>query len=123
MDLKSVEVKFISDYSLGVFSLLKGSDTSSPSLSQVHSPSKQFAFKALRRTILYSNYSMHGIAGFSLAHKKYVLLSQDDYACVPIGITAANKQSPMIMHVYRVSLPGHDWVVAEQNNTIRICWY
>ena len=43
-------------------------------------------------------------------------LSQDDKAKVPIGLTAANKQSPLIMHVeYRVSLPDHDFVIAGQH--------
>ena len=38
-------------------------------------------------------------------------ISQDDKARVSIGLTAANKQSPLLMHVeYRVSLPDHDWV-------------
>lgn len=46
-------------------------------------------------------------------------ISQDDKARVPIGITAANKQSPMIMHVdYRVTLPDHDWVVANKHKLI-----
>ncbi|EFX78416.1 hypothetical protein DAPPUDRAFT_246118 [Daphnia pulex] len=76
MAFKSVEVEFISNYSLGVVPLLKGSETSSPSLS-------------------------------------------NDKARVPIGIIAANKQSPMTMHVeYRVSLLDHDWVVAEQHKLI-----
>jgi hypothetical protein len=39
-------------------------------------------------------------------------LSQDDKARVPIAITAAKKQNPMLMHLeYRISLPDHDWVV------------
>ena len=46
-------------------------------------------------------------------------ISQDDKARVPIGLTAANKQSPLLMHVeYRVSLPDHDWVVATQHKLI-----
>jgi hypothetical protein len=46
-------------------------------------------------------------------------LSHDDKARVPIEITVANKQSPMIMHVeYRVSLPDYDWIVAEQYKLI-----
>lgn len=54
-----------------------------------------------------------------LGPQEACFLSQDDKARVPIGITAANKQSPMIMHVeYRVSLPDHDWVVAEQHKLI-----
>lgn len=40
-------------------------------------------------------------------------LSQDDKARVPIGLTAANKQAPLLMHMeYKVTLPDHDWVVA-----------
>ncbi|KZR95939.1 Uncharacterized protein APZ42_009998, partial [Daphnia magna] len=46
-------------------------------------------------------------------------VSQDDKCRVPIGLTAANKQSPLLMHVeYRVSLPDHDWVVAEKHKLI-----
>lgn len=45
--------------------------------------------------------------------------SQDEYCRAPIGPTGANKQSPLLMHVeYRVSLPDHDWVVAERNKLI-----
>lgn len=43
-------------------------------------------------------------------------VSQDDKCLVPIGLTAADKQSPMLRHVkYRISLPDHDWVVAEKH--------
>ncbi|CAH0563025.1 unnamed protein product [Brassicogethes aeneus] len=46
-------------------------------------------------------------------------LSQDDKARVPIGLTAANKQGPLLMHVeYRVSLPDHDWVIAAKHKLI-----
>ena len=46
-------------------------------------------------------------------------LSQDDKAKVPIGITAANKQAPFLMHVeYRVRLPDHDWVIANTHKLI-----
>lgn len=46
-------------------------------------------------------------------------LSQDDKARVPIGITAANKQTPMLMHMeYKVTLPDHDWVVAQRHKLI-----
>ena len=46
-------------------------------------------------------------------------MSQDDKARVPIGLTAANKQSPFLMHVdYRVSLPDHDWIVAAKHKLI-----
>lgn len=36
-----------------------------------------------------------------------------------MGITAANKQSPILMHMeYRVRLPDHDWVVANRHKLI-----
>ena len=48
-----------------------------------------------------------------LGPQEVCFLSQDDKARVPIGITAASKQPPLLMHVdYKVSLPDHDWVVA-----------
>jgi hypothetical protein len=48
-----------------------------------------------------------------LGPKIVTFLSQDDKAKVPIGLTAANKQAPLLMHVeYRVTLPDHDWVIA-----------
>lgn len=46
-------------------------------------------------------------------------LSQDDKARVPLGITAANKQAPILMHLdYQVRLPDHDFVVAERHKLI-----
>ncbi|CAH0547066.1 unnamed protein product [Brassicogethes aeneus] len=46
-------------------------------------------------------------------------LSQDDKARVPIGVTAANKQAPLLMHIeYRIKLPDHDWVIAERHKLI-----
>jgi hypothetical protein len=45
--------------------------------------------------------------------------SQDDKARVPIGLTAANKQSPMVMHMeYKVTLADHDIVIAPQHKLI-----
>ena len=45
--------------------------------------------------------------------------SQDDKAKVPIGITAASKQAPLLMHMeYKVILPDHDYVVASQHKLI-----
>jgi len=50
-----------------------------------------------------------------LGPQEVCFISQDDKARVPIGITAANKQAPLLMHVeYKVTLPDHDWVVAGQ---------
>ncbi|GBN75368.1 hypothetical protein AVEN_247628-1 [Araneus ventricosus] len=46
-------------------------------------------------------------------------LSQDDKARVPLGITAAIKQAPILMHVeYLVCLPDKDWVIAERRKLI-----
>ena len=42
-----------------------------------------------------------------------LVLSSDDKAKIPIGIRAATKQTPMVMHVtYEIRLPDHDFVVA-----------
>ena len=39
------------------------------------------------------------------------VLSVDDKAKVPIGVTAVTKQAPFIMHVsYEIQLPDHDFV-------------
>ena len=55
----------------------------------------------------------------TLGPDEVCFISQDDKCRVPIGLTAANKQSPLLMHVeYRVSLPDHDWVVAEKHKLI-----
>lgn len=54
-----------------------------------------------------------------LGPNEVCFLSQDDKARVPIGLTAAKKQSPLLMHVeYRISLPDHDWVVASRHKLI-----
>lgn len=45
--------------------------------------------------------------------------SQNDKARVPIGLTATQRQSLLLMHLeYRVTLPDHDWVVAEKHKLI-----
>ena len=55
----------------------------------------------------------------TLGPAEVCFLSQDDKARVPIGITAANKQVPMLMHLeYRVTFPDHDWVVAAGHKLI-----
>ena len=54
-----------------------------------------------------------------LGPSEVCFISQDDKARVPIGLTAANKQSPLIMHVeYKVSLPDHDWVIASKHKLV-----
>lgn len=50
----------------------------------------------------------------SILGPQVIFISQDDKARVPIGLTAANKQAPLLMHVeYRVSLSDHDCVVID----------
>ncbi|KAL4710004.1 hypothetical protein ACJJTC_015982 [Scirpophaga incertulas] len=54
-----------------------------------------------------------------LGPSQVFFISQDDKARVPIGMTAAHKQSPAIMHLeYRIRLPDHDWVIAERHKLI-----
>ena len=54
-----------------------------------------------------------------LGPNEVCFISQDDKARVPIGLTAANKQAPLLMHVeYQVSLPDHDWIVAAKHKLI-----
>lgn len=54
-----------------------------------------------------------------LGPSQVCFISQDDKARVPIGVTAANKQAPLLMSVeYRISLPDHDFVVAKQHKLI-----
>ncbi|CAH1105641.1 unnamed protein product [Psylliodes chrysocephalus] len=46
-------------------------------------------------------------------------ISQDDKARVPIGVTAANKQAPLLMHMeFRIKLPDNDWVIAVRHKLI-----
>ena len=46
-------------------------------------------------------------------------LSQDDKARVPLGLPAANKQAPVLMHLeYRVQLPDHDREIVERHKLI-----
>ena len=45
--------------------------------------------------------------------------SQDDKARVPIGLTAANKQAPLLMHMeYKVRLTDHDFVIAPRHKLV-----
>lgn len=54
-----------------------------------------------------------------LGPEQVFFLSMDDKARVPLGITAANAQAPILMHLdYRVKLPDHDFVVAEKHKLI-----
>ena len=55
-----------------------------------------------------------------LGPNQVFFLSPDDKAQVPVGLTVANKQAPLLMNVeYRFSLPDHDWVIATKHKLIR----
>ena len=48
--------------------------------------------------------------------KSVFVLSIDDKAKIPISVTAAKQQAPLIMHVfYEVRLPDHDFVKASKH--------
>ena len=62
------------------------------------------------QTFVSQRNNMKDIASVFGAENVFVL-SVDDKAKVPIGVTAASKQSPLIMHVdYEIRLPDHDFV-------------
>ena len=47
------------------------------------------------------------------------VVSQDDKARVHLGLPAATKQAPILMHLdYRIRLPDHDYVVAPRHKLI-----
>ncbi|CAF0801333.1 unnamed protein product [Didymodactylos carnosus] len=47
------------------------------------------------------------------------VLSQDDKARVLLGLPAAKKQAPILIHLeYRVRLPDHDFVIADRHKLI-----
>ncbi|KAF6018422.1 hypothetical protein EB796_023278 [Bugula neritina] len=61
---------------------------------------------------------VHQLAA-ALGPSEVLFISQDDKARVPIGITAANKQAPLLMSLeYKVTLPDHDWVIAQKHKLI-----
>ena len=65
------------------------------------------------------NQAFGGIGFDALGPDEVCFIRQDDKCRVPIGLTAAKEQSPLLMHVEsRVSLPDHDWVVAERHKLI-----
>jgi hypothetical protein len=65
-----------------------------------------------------SHFLLEQIASL-LGPKDCFFLSQDDKAKVNIGLVAANKQSPIIMHLdYRIKLPDHDFVIAAGHKLI-----
>lgn len=54
-----------------------------------------------------------------LGPNQVAFISQDDKCRVPLGLKAAQKQPPILMHVqHRVKLMDHDWIVAEKHELI-----
>ncbi|KAE8742068.1 hypothetical protein FOCC_FOCC012395 [Frankliniella occidentalis] len=54
-----------------------------------------------------------------LGPSQCAIISEDDKARLPLGITAAKNQAPILMHLeYKVTLPDHDWVVAPRHKLI-----
>lgn len=54
-----------------------------------------------------------------LGPQQVFCVSIDDKARVRIGVTAANKQSSLLMNMqYRITLPDHDWVKGERHSLI-----
>ena len=54
-----------------------------------------------------------------LGPEEVIFHSQDDQTKDPIGLTAANKQAPLVMHTeYKVKLPDHDFVIAKQHKLV-----
>ena len=62
--------------------------------------------------------AMEEVAGI-LSPQKVTFHTQDDKAKVAIGLPAAKKQVPIIMHMeYQVQLPNRDYVVAPMDKLI-----
>ena len=72
--------------------------------------SKNFARSSIK--------SLEEIAAI-LEPEEVIFHSMDDKAKVPIGITAANKQTPLLMHMeYQVTLPDHNFVLGSKHKLI-----
>ena len=63
---------------------------------------------------------MEEIAGFH-GPEEVIFYSQDNKANVPIRLTAANKQVPLVIHVeYNVKLPDHNFVITKQHKLVQL---
>jgi hypothetical protein len=61
---------------------------------------------------------LYELASLLGPHDVFVI-SQDDKCRIPLGITAAKCQAPLLMHMeYKVRLADHDWVVADRHKLI-----
>ena len=51
--------------------------------------------------------------------KNVTVMSNDDKARVPLGLSAASLQAPIMMHLeYKVRLPDHDFVIGTRHKLI-----
>ena len=72
------------------------------------------ATKFARSTI----HAVEEIAGI-LGPQQVPFHSQDDKAKDSLGLPAANKQTPLLMHMeYQIRLPDHDYVIASMHKLI-----
>ena len=63
--------------------------------------------------------SLEELAGV-LGPRQVTFHSQDDKAKVPIGLTAATKQAPLLIHIeYKVTLPDHECLIVPRHKLIR----
>ena len=61
---------------------------------------------------------LKSVASF-FGQKNVFVISVDDKAKVPIGVTAAKYQAPLVMHMtYEIRLPDHDFVKASKHKLI-----
>lgn len=58
-----------------------------------------------------------------LGQQEVIFITQDDESRVVLGITTANKQSPILMHLeYQATLTDQDWVVAKAHILIPLVY-
>ena len=69
----------------------------------------------------FASATMHHVEDFTvlMGRENVTILSKGDKAWIPLGIPAANKQSPILMNMeYPVTLPDHTFVVASKHKLI-----
>ena len=66
--------------------------------------------------------TMHHVEDLAvlMGRENVAILSKDDKALIPLGLPAANKQSPILMNMeYPATLPDHIFVVASKYKLIQ----
>ena len=69
----------------------------------------------------FASATMHHVEDFAIlmGAENVAFLGKDDKALIPLGIPAANKQTPILMSMeYPVTLPDHTFVVASKHKLI-----